>query len=55
MGTLKLYGDLASWWPLLSAPADYAEEAAFFERHSPASPFRGQAATGAARKTWLGW
>ena len=26
----KLYGELASWWPLLSAPADYAEEAAFF-------------------------
>ena len=28
----KLYTDLASWWPLLSAPADYAEEAAFYER-----------------------
>jgi len=28
----KLYGELAQWWPLLSAPADYAEEAAFFER-----------------------
>lgn len=25
-----LYGPLASWWPLLSAPADYAEEAAFY-------------------------
>ncbi|MCI0394274.1 MAG: class I SAM-dependent methyltransferase [Chloroflexi bacterium] len=23
---------MASWWPLLSAPADYAEEAAFFHR-----------------------
>lgn len=28
----KLYRELASWWPLLSAPSDYAEEAAFFER-----------------------
>lgn len=28
----KLYEELADWWPLLSAPADYAEEAAFFER-----------------------
>jgi SAM-dependent methyltransferase len=27
---LRLYTDLASWWPLLSAPADYAEEAAFY-------------------------
>lgn len=27
-----LYRELASWWPLLSAPEDYAEEAAFFER-----------------------
>jgi hypothetical protein len=26
----RLYEDLASWWPLLSPPADYAEEAAFF-------------------------
>ena len=26
----RLYGDLASWWPLLSSPADYAEEAAFY-------------------------
>jgi SAM-dependent methyltransferase len=25
-----LYTDLADWWPLLSAPADYAEEAEFF-------------------------
>ena len=23
----RLYGDLAGWWPLLSSPADYAEEA----------------------------
>jgi SAM-dependent methyltransferase len=28
----KLYHDLAAWWPLMSAPADYAEEAAFYER-----------------------
>jgi SAM-dependent methyltransferase len=28
----KLYRELASWWPLLSAPSDYAEEAAFYER-----------------------
>ena len=27
-----MYGELASWWPLLSAPADYAEEASFYER-----------------------
>jgi SAM-dependent methyltransferase len=25
-----LYGRLAAWWPLLSSPADYAEEAAFY-------------------------
>lgn len=25
-----LYTDLAPWWPLMSAPADYAEEAAFY-------------------------
>lgn len=25
-----MYRDLASWWPLLSAPEDYAEEAAFY-------------------------
>lgn len=27
---MKMYTDLAPWWPLLSAPADYAEEAASF-------------------------
>jgi SAM-dependent methyltransferase len=26
----KLYTELAEWWPLMSAPADYAEEAAFY-------------------------
>src|SRR5262249_18737121 len=25
----RFYGDLASWWPLLSPPEEYAEEAAF--------------------------
>jgi SAM-dependent methyltransferase len=39
---MKLYDELAAWWPLLSAPADYAEEADFIRRflldscqHSP--------------------
>jgi hypothetical protein len=27
-----MYGELAPWWPLLSAPEDYAEEAAFYLR-----------------------
>jgi len=27
---MKLYDELAEWWPLFSAPANYAEEAAFF-------------------------
>ena len=26
------YDELAPWWPLISAPDDYAEEAAFYER-----------------------
>lgn len=30
-GLPKLYGELASWWPVLSTPEDYAEEAAFFQ------------------------
>jgi hypothetical protein len=30
MSPLKLYDELAQWWPLLSAPEDYADEAAFF-------------------------
>jgi len=29
---MKLYDELASWWPLLSPPSDYAEEAASYER-----------------------
>lgn len=31
-GGPKLYHELASWWTLLSAPEDYAEEAAFYLR-----------------------
>lgn len=27
-----MYGELADWWPLVSAPEDYAEEAAFFRK-----------------------
>ncbi|HEY0876017.1 MAG TPA: class I SAM-dependent methyltransferase [Vicinamibacterales bacterium] len=27
---MKLYTELAAWWPLMSAPEDYAEEAAFY-------------------------
>lgn len=30
MSDTKLYSQLADWWPLMSAPADYAEEAAFY-------------------------
>ena len=26
---LRFYGDLAEWWPLISPPEDYDEEAAF--------------------------
>lgn len=29
---MKLYDELAEWWPLFSAPEDYAEEAALFAR-----------------------
>jgi SAM-dependent methyltransferase len=28
----KMYQEIASWWPLLSAPSDYEEEAAFYLR-----------------------
>jgi trans-aconitate methyltransferase len=28
----RLYSELAEWWPILSAPEDYAEEAAFYQR-----------------------
>jgi SAM-dependent methyltransferase len=27
---VKFYDELAAWWPLMSPPGDYAEEAAFF-------------------------
>ncbi len=30
IGEPKLYRELASWWPLLSPPSDYAEEAALY-------------------------
>ena len=29
---MRLYDDLTSWWPLLSAPEDYEEEAEFYAR-----------------------
>jgi SAM-dependent methyltransferase len=29
---MKLYDELAEWWPFFSAPADYEEEAEFFAR-----------------------
>jgi SAM-dependent methyltransferase len=29
---MKLYDELAEWWPLFSAPADYKKEAVFFAR-----------------------
>ena len=25
-----MYGELSSWWPLISPPADYAEEVAYY-------------------------
>lgn len=30
MSPLKLYAELAEWWPLLSPPEEYTEEVAFF-------------------------
>ena len=32
MNMPRLYGDLASWWPVLSSPEDYAEDAAFYRK-----------------------
>jgi SAM-dependent methyltransferase len=29
-GTPKMYDELAAWWPLLSSPADYEEEATYY-------------------------
>lgn len=31
-GLPRLYCDLSSWWPVLSAPEDYAEEAEFYQK-----------------------
>ena len=31
-GVTRLYTDLSAWWPLLSAPEDYEDEAALFRR-----------------------
>ena len=28
----RLYSELSSWWPIFSAPADYAEEAEFYRK-----------------------
>lgn len=28
----RFYGDLAAWWPLISPPQDYAQEAGYFAR-----------------------
>jgi SAM-dependent methyltransferase len=30
-GLPRLYTEIADWWPVLSAPEDYAEEAAFYQ------------------------
>lgn len=42
VGRLRLYTDLASWWPLCSAPQEYREEAEIYRRtilqHSPRRP-----------------
>jgi SAM-dependent methyltransferase len=38
---MKIYNELAAWWPLFSSPEDYAEEAAFFREtfiHHSLSP-----------------
>lgn len=32
MNMPRLYGDLVSWWPVLSSPEDYAEWAAFYRK-----------------------
>jgi hypothetical protein len=29
---VKLYDELAEWWPLLSKPEEYFEEAALYQR-----------------------
>ncbi|NJO35626.1 MAG: hypothetical protein HC869_23680 [Rhodospirillales bacterium] len=30
MAELRMYSELAHWWPLLSPPSHYVEEAVFF-------------------------
>jgi SAM-dependent methyltransferase len=43
MESPKLYHELADWWPLMSSPADYAEEAEAYRRlmiASGAAPLR---------------
>jgi SAM-dependent methyltransferase len=34
---MKLYGELAEWWPIFSGPDEYREEAAYFARTLKAS------------------
>ena len=29
---MKLYGELAEWWPIFQSPGEYKEEAAYFAR-----------------------
>ena len=29
---MKLYNELAEWWPIMADPAEYREEALFFDR-----------------------
>lgn len=51
----RLYTDLASWFPLLTAPADYAEEAAFFLRafnEAADTPLRTLLELGSGGGTW---
>jgi SAM-dependent methyltransferase len=44
---MKLYGSLADWWPILSPPSDYEEEAGLYQECLQPSP------DGAARLTLL--
>ena len=46
----KMYDELASWWPLLSAPEDYAEEAGFYGRPAGAGVRRSSAHRARARQ-----
>ena len=32
LGPMKLYGELAEWWPIFSSPEEYRDEAEFFAR-----------------------